>query len=162
MAASKRRPDTPIRAALVQHSPLHPQIHDGMNAVKTSDRKHFSAVRTAFADSLELDEAVKAHHAQANRWDYLLGHEASGEVIAVEQHKAETGEISTIISKKNAAAQQIAPHLKPGKRVSRWLWVSSGKTLFADTEKAGRRLDQSGIKYVGSQIQPRHLPSPKS
>ena len=163
MAASKRRSDTPIRAALVQNSALHPQVCDGMGAIKKRDRNHFAdAVRTAFADSLELDKAVKSQHAEENRWDYLLGHKASGDVIGVEPHSAKTDEISTIIRKKDDAAQQLATHLKPGKRVSRWLWVSSGKTHFADTEKAVRRLDQSGIKYVGGEILPKHLPNGKS
>lgn len=163
MATSRARPDTTIRTALVENSALHAQVCDGMSAVKRRDHKHFdAAVRTAFSDSLDTDEAVRASNGQQNRWDYLLGHEASGELIGVEPHSAESGEIGTVIRKKDAATQQLGPHLKPGKRVSRWLWVSSGKTHFADTEKAVRRLDQSGIKYVGGKILPKHLPSGKS
>jgi 6-phosphogluconate dehydrogenase len=39
--------------------------------------------------------------------------------------------------------------LNPQARIAAWLWVASGKVHFADTEKVRRRLDQSGIEFVG-------------
>lgn len=58
-----------------------------MGAVKAAHRNYFDKeVRSAFADSLDLDEALTEGHEQENRWDYLLGHALSGEVVAVEPH----------------------------------------------------------------------------
>jgi hypothetical protein len=36
--------------------------------------------------------------------------------------------------------------------------VASGKVHFADTEKARLRLDQNGIKFVGTRVLAKHLP----
>jgi hypothetical protein len=129
-----------------------------MDAVEKSHRGYFDeAIRSSFADSLELDEAMHADHDQENRWDYLLGHSPSDEVIAVEPHSAKQGQITTVIRKRAAARAQLAEHLRDGARISRWLWVASGKVHFADTEKAKRELDQNGIEFVGTKVLAKHL-----
>ena len=151
---------TPVRKALVENSALLPLVCDGMDAVETAHRNYFdTAIRSAFADSLELDEAVRKGREQENRWDYLLGHDPSGELVAVEPHSAKQDEITTVIKKRTAALQQLKEHFRDDVQVKRWLWVSSGKVQFADTEKARRRLDQSGIEFVGTKVAAKHLPS---
>jgi hypothetical protein len=117
-------------------------------------------VREAFDDSLDLDEAMRPGHDQENRWDYLLGHGASREVIGLEPHSARGDQVGTVIGKRKAAMTQLTGHLKTGARVSRWLWVASGRVLFADTERARRRLDQHGIQFVGTRLLQKHLPGP--
>jgi len=67
-------------------------------------------------------------------------------------------QISKVIKKKAAAKLQLAQHLKPGAKITSWLWVSSGKVHFADTEKARLRLAQQGIRFVGRKVLPKHLP----
>lgn len=150
---------TPVRCALVDDSPLHPKVQDGLGAVQKAHKNYLSSVvRADFADSIDLDEALKAGHEAENRWDYLLGHAPSGLVIGVEPHHATQHEISTLIKKRAAARDQLEGHLRPGAKVAKWLWVASGKVHFASTEKARLRLDQHGIEFVGTEIKPKHLP----
>lgn len=113
----KAAPQTPVRRALRLDSALLSLVCDGLSAVKKAHRDYFDAgIRTAFADSLELDEAVRQDHDRENRWDYLLGHAGSGAVVAVEPHTARDGEISTLIKKRAAAREQLRGHLREGAR----------------------------------------------
>ena len=151
---------TPVRHALREDSPLQPVVLDGLGAIKAAHRVYLeSGIRASFADSLDLDEAMRESHEQENRWDYLLGHAPSGEVVAVEPHSAKQDEITTVIRKRTAAREQLKVHLKTSARVVKWLWVASGKVHFADTEKARRLLDQHGIEFVGTAVKGKHLPS---
>ena len=151
---------TPVRVALLLDSSLRPLVVDGLGAISPAHRDYFeAAIRPAFADSLDLDEALKQGHEQENRWDYLLGHSPSGEVVAVEPHSAKHDEITTVIKKRSAAREQLKGHLRDGVRIVKWLWVASGKVHFADTEKVRRLLDQNGIEFVGTKVVGKHLPS---
>lgn len=151
---------TPVRLALVKDSTLLPSVREGLAAIEIAHHNHFDgAIRPAFADSLNLDDAVKPGHEQDNRWDYLLGHEPSGKVVAVEPHSAKQDEITTVIKKRTAARAHLREHLRDGVSVQKWLWVASGKVHFADTEKAKRLLDQNGIEFVGTRVMAKHLPS---
>jgi len=142
---------------LVDNSFLHDEVCDGIQAVEGSHHKHLDAtIRGDFADSLDLDKAMQPGHEQENRWDYLLGHLPSAAIVALEPHFAKHDQISTVIQKKEAARVQLRDHLKPGKRVARWLWVASGRVHFANTEKDVRRLDQKGIQFVGK-VLAKHL-----
>jgi hypothetical protein len=156
---SRRASKTPLRHVLHERSPLHASVKDGMEAVIKSHRAYFDeAIRSTFADSLELDEAMHTGHERENRWDYLLGHSPSGEVIAVEPHSAKQDEITTVIRKRSAALVQLADHLRDGARISKWLWVASGTVQFAKTERAKLMLDQNGIEFVGTKVMAKHLP----
>lgn len=149
---------TPVRSALRKDSMLLPLVADGLGALKNAHRDYFdAAIRPTFADSLDLDEAMQFGHEQANRWDYLLGHAPSGNVVAVEPHSAKQDEITTVINKRVAAREQLKGHLRDGARVVKWLWVASGKVHFANTEKARLRLDQNGIEFV-TRVTAKHLP----
>lgn len=154
----KRSKNTPVRSALRAESTLLPLVKNGMEALQKKDRAFFdTTIRLSFSDSLELDDAVKLGREQENRWDYLLGHDPSGDVVAIEPHSAKTDEITTVIKKKSAAREQLKAHLAEGKKVARWLWVASGKVHFADTEKARRLLDQQGIQFVAPRVAAKHL-----
>jgi hypothetical protein len=151
---------TALRRSLLADSALQDSVCNGTGAVKDAHREYFDqAVLADFEDSLDLDAALQAGREQENRWDYLLGHKPSSEVVAVEPHSAKQDEISTVIKKRSGAREQLKPHLRDGARISRWLWVASGKVHFADTEKARRRLDQNGIEFVGKRVMPKHLPA---
>ena len=151
---------TPIRAALTNDSFLRDEVKDGLAGIEKADRGYIDeTVRTAFADSLGLDKALRAKHGQENRWDYLLGHADSRKVVGLEPHSAKADEISTVIKKKEKAKEQLRAHLRPGARVAVWLWVASSKVHFANTEKASIRLDQNGIKFVGTRVMRKHLPA---
>ncbi len=125
---------SPIRVALIQDSSLQALVKDGLAAMKSSHRSYIdNSVRTSFADSIDLDEAMKAEHAGENRWDYLLGHMPSKRVVGLEPHSAKHDEISTVIAKRRSARDQLQTHLRPGAQIASWLWVASGKVRFADT-----------------------------
>lgn len=149
---------TPLRCALRKDSKLLPFVLDGLGAVKNAHRDYFdNAIRKEFADSLELDKAVKVGHEQENRWDYLLGHAPSEKIIAVEPHSAKQDEITTVIKKRSAAREHLKDHLRDGSKVEKWLWVASGKIHFANTEKAVLQLSQNGIEFVGKTVAAKHL-----
>ena len=159
----KRAAKTPLRQALRESSRLLPLVADGLGDVKSCDQGCFDdAIRSTFADSLDLDSAMKLQHSQDPRWDYLLGHAPSGELVAVEPHSAKHDEITTVIRKRTAAREQLQEHMRESARVTKWLWVASGKVHFADTEKVRRLLDQSGIEFVGTRVAHRHLPTSPS
>ncbi len=152
------RKKTPVRSILESSSALQDEVMNGIGAVATADRHCLDeGIRTSFADSLDLDKALREGHECENRWDYLLGHRSSSAVIGLEPHSARGDEISNVIKKRAAARQQLSAHLKPGGRVTAWLWVASGRVQFADTEKARRRLDQHGIRFVGRKVLEKHL-----
>jgi hypothetical protein len=156
---NRRASKTPLRQVLHERSLLHASVKDGMEAVSKPHRLYFDeAIRSAFADSLELDEAVRVGRDEENRWDYLMGHTPSGEVIAVEPHSAEQDQVTRVIRKRRAALAQLEGHLRDGARISKWLWVASGKVHFANTEKAKLMLDQNGIEFVGTKVMAKHLP----
>lgn len=156
----KKSAGTSLRRALRDESSLLPKVVDGIGAVEAGHRNYFDEpVRRSFEDSLALDEALRAGNEGEHRWDYLLGHGPSGQVIAVEPHSAKQDQVSTIIRKRAAAREQLRPHLESNARVARWLWVASGAVQFADTDKARRRLDQHGIEFVGRKVLERHLPT---
>lgn len=151
---------TPVRGALQEDSSLLPSVKDGIGAVESSHCDYFdTSIRTAFADSLDIDKALQQGREQENRWDYLLGHAPSGQVVAVEPHSAKDDEVETVIKKRSAAREQLRDHLRNGAGVAKWLWVASGKVRFAATEKTARRLDQNGIEFVGKKVMKKHLPS---
>ena len=150
---------TPIRQSLAVPSPLVRLVKDGLQALKREHRKMIDdAIRSEFVDSLDLDEAVRKGNDQANRWDYLLGHEPSGEIVGLEPHSAKNAEISTVIRKRRAALDQLRGHLRSGAHVTRWYWVASGNVDFMPLEKASLRLDSEGITFIGKTLLARHLP----
>lgn len=155
--------ETPIRSSLESGSSLRNGIEDGIRALQRAHRQYLATdIRESFADSLDLDKAMQEDYDQENRWDYLLGHTQSATVIGLEPHSARHDQITTVIQKRAAARQQLRGHLKDGVRVTVWLWVASGRVHFADTERARRRLDQSGIEFVGKRVLKKHLPAAKT
>jgi hypothetical protein len=151
---------TPIRSALVASSALIALVQDGLQSMERSHARDLiePGVRPLFADSLDLDAALRRGHEGENRWDYLLGHEASWKILALEPHTASNREVSTVIKKRESAVVQLRGHMKPGTSVFAWLWVASGKVDFVPIDKAYLRLAQSGITFVGRRLLKKHLP----
>lgn len=149
---------TPVRGGLVVKSKLLGAVKDGLGAVKGAHKGYFDeGIRQAFGDSLELDEAVREGNEQDNRWDYLLGHSGTNNIIAVEPHSAKQDQISTVIKKRTSAKEHLRDELRPGVTITKWLWVASNGTQFANTDKAILRLNQNGIQFVGSAVKAKHL-----
>jgi len=136
-------------------------VRNRLEALRPGDQEYIeSSLRKDFADSLDIDEAFRKGHEHENRWDYLLGYSPSAALVALEPHKGETHEVRIIINKKKAAEDQLKDHLKAKARIRTWLWVTTGRRDFADTEKMLRLLDQHGITFVGPRVLAQHLPRP--
>ena len=147
----------PLTRAL-KGSYLAASIQGGIQAVPNDKRKHISeAVRPDFLDSLDLDEASKSRHPTDARWDYLLGHAASSQVVAIETHSAETSQVSRVIQKRTASLGHLQGQLGAGHNVAAWYWAASGRIDFVPHEKAVLRLSQNGIQFVGGRLEAKHL-----
>jgi hypothetical protein len=116
-------------------------------------------LRASFADSLDLDEATRADHPNDNRWDYLLGHGPSSNVVAVEVHSAETSQVGVVIAKKERSRVHLREHLTPGSSVAAWYWIASNAAALVPFDKVKLRLEQNGIRMVGRSLQAKHLAS---
>lgn len=108
--------NTPVRRALRGDSGLQEHVRDGVQAI---ERKHLTAliddgIRSAFSDSLDLDKALEPEHPQDHRWDYLLGHDASGCVVGLEPHSAYQGHISRV--NRQAGARVASARASPAGR----------------------------------------------
>ncbi|GKT22652.1 hypothetical protein [Acidovorax sp. SUPP3334] len=151
---------TPTRAVLLENSQLHGLVCDGLGAVENAHLSCIdSSIRSEFGDSIDIDAAYLRGRESENRWDYILGHDRTKKLIAVEPHSAKGDQVSTVIAKRKAALRHLDNDLKPHARVNVWLWVASGNVQFADTERAKRRLDQNGIKFVGKRVTKKDIPS---
>jgi hypothetical protein len=159
--AKKKLTSTPLLKILLPDSVLRHEVRDGMGAVEADHRRDYfhDDVKPHFLDSLDIDGTLAKGRESQNRWDYLLSHAPSKSVIAVEPHSAKQEEISVVIRKKDSAKEQLSDHLVAGAKIAKWIWVSSGRNGFADTEKVRRQLDQRGIEFVSPMILLKHLPT---
>lgn len=149
---------TPVMSALHPASSLRPHVQAGLGALEAGHHQHVAGdLRRTFQDSLDIDTHLQGGRDSEHRWDYLLGHGPSRAVIALEPHSAKSDQIDRVIRKKQAAQDQLRPHLAQGARVHLWIWVASGDVQFADTERAKLRLAQQGIRFVGKVLRPRHM-----
>jgi hypothetical protein len=147
----------PVSRAL-RGSYLAAAIQGGIQAVPSDNRKHVAdSVRTDFLDSLDLDEASRTRHPTDARWDYLLGHAPSSQVVAIETHSAETSQVSRVIQKRTASLGHLRDQLGAGHNVAAWYWAASGRIDFVPHEKAVLRLSENGIQFVGGRLEAKHL-----
>ena len=153
---------TPIKLSLVKSSSLQGRVCEGLGALEKAHKQLIDkGLRKSFADSVDIDDGLKEGNERANRWDYLLGHEESAMVVALEPHSANTSEVSTVIAKKSSALDQLRDHLRFGGRIAAWYWVASGRVDFAPHDKVILKLEQEGIQFVGAMLKPKHLPRPR-
>jgi hypothetical protein len=147
----------PVSRAL-EGSYLASAIQGGIQAIPSDKRKHISeSLRTDFLDSLDLDEASRTRHPTDARWDYLLGHAPSSQVVAIETHSAETSEVSRVIQKRTASLGHLRDQLGDGHNVAAWYWAASGRIDFVPHEKTVLRLSEHGIQFVGGRLEAKHL-----
>ncbi|HEX7842960.1 MAG TPA: hypothetical protein VF469_36055 [Kofleriaceae bacterium] len=147
----------PVSRALTG-SYLSDEIRGGIQALPSEKRKHIAeSVRSDFVDSLDLDEASRPRHPTDARWDYLLGHAPSSQIVAVETHSAETSQVSRVIQKRTASLGHLRGQLRAGHHVAAWYWAASGRVDFVPHEKTVIRLSEHGIQFVGGRLEAKHL-----
>lgn len=131
-------------------SSLLDQVRPGLGALSRVDRRLLAETeRQKVGDSIDLDEATRDAHPNANRWDYLLSIPSASLIVGVEPHPARDSEIPVVIAKKTQAVDVLRDHLPPRHRVAKWFWVSRGSVRFSAMERAKRLLDQNGIAFKG-------------
>ncbi len=149
----------PLRAAIKEQSSLRQLVKAGVAALAKPHRGLMDdAVKVDVADSLDLDAALEAMHPQEHRWDYLVGLETTGKVVAIESHTATDKQVSVVIKKRAAAKRQLRAHLRDGVEPQAWIWVTEGQVGFAQTERAVLQLAQAGITFANRKILAKHLP----
>jgi hypothetical protein len=147
----------PVSRAL-KNSYLAEAIQQGIQAIPSQNRRHISeSMRSEFLDSLDLDEASRQRYPEDARWDYLLGHARSSQIVAVETHSAETSQVSRVIQKRTASLGHLQDQLSEGCNVAAWYWAASGRIDFVPHEKIVLRLSQNGIQFVGGCLEAKHL-----
>ena len=147
----------PVSRALTG-SYLAGAIRGGIQALPNDKRKHIAkSVRSDFVDSLNLDEATRPRHPTDARWDYLLGHAPSSQIVAIETHAAETSQVSRVIQKRAASLDHLRGQLRAGHYIAAWYWAASGRVDFVPFEKAMFRLKENGIEFVGGRLEAKHL-----
>jgi hypothetical protein len=149
----------PVSRAL-RGSSLAQKVRPGLQAVPgTNHRCIGEALRPRFLDSLDLDAATRPEHPDEARWDYLLGHDGTSQIVALEVHSASTSNVGEVIRKRAASRDHLQAHLQSGATVAAWYWVASGRVDFAPHDKTINRLNQHGIQFVGSRLDQKHLAS---
>jgi hypothetical protein len=143
-----------LTETLVHLSALRPHVRNGLQAFRATDLALIAlAEKPRVGHSLDLDEATRVEHPNANRWDYLLCIPDLEKIVALEPHSAKDSEIKVVAAKRQWAVDFLRDHLPPGKRVSKWYWVTRGKIGFGKMERARRQIDQAGISFVGRMLQ---------
>jgi hypothetical protein len=149
----------PVTRAL-KGSSLAGAVQPGLQAIASDGRRYIGeSLRPTFLDSLNLDEATRPQHPGDARWDYLLGHDGSSQVVALEAHSASTSNVAEVVRKRVASREHLKRHLQPGETVAAWYWVASGRVDFVPHDKTINYLDQNGIQFVGSRLEAKHLAS---
>ena len=139
-----------IATALMERSEFRGAVRPNTGALRRQDISLIAEQeRPKVGDSLDLDEATRRAYPNDNRWDYLLSVPASARIVGMEPHTAKDAEIAVVIKKKATAVAVLRSHLRPRAAIDDWLWVASGPVGFSRMERARRRLDQSGITFVG-------------
>lgn len=151
---------TDVRRSLRAESSLRGFVEPGLGALeKGHARRIDESIRPGFADSLDLDQALRDSHPDQPRWDYLVGWKPGRVVVAIESHSARDGEIRAVIEKRKFALLQLGTHLCDGQRIKDWIWLASGRNDFSPNSRAAFLLSQSGIRFVGGNLLAKHLPS---
>lgn len=142
-----------LAVALTAGSPLRAQVRTGIGAIIRRDRALIEPTeRPHIGDSLNFDEATREEYPQANRWDYLLSIPSRLQIVGIEPHSARDEEIKVVIAKRRHAIDHLRNHLPPGRRVSKWYWVSHGAIKFSRMDRVRRILDQNGISFEGRMV----------
>ncbi len=145
---------THLKDALNETSPLRDLVQARMGAFTRGHTKLIALEqRPKIGDSLDLDSASRDEHPQANRWDYIVSIPDSQFLAGIEPHSAKDLEVSVVIRKKEHAEQYLRNHLRNGYRIKKWFWVTDGPVSFSRMDRARRRLDQKGIRFVGRVLQ---------
>ncbi|MEE8453044.1 MAG: hypothetical protein V3R99_14055 [Thermoguttaceae bacterium] len=134
MAKKKRKPSPHEIFKQAINSADHLQLKNGLAAVKRGEGK--GRIRASDSEqvlgSADIDGDCCRAAPNANRWDYVIGYNRSGNVVAyfVEVHSAVTSEVSRIEKKLQWLVEEFLPNennVKLAALPREIHWVASGK-----------------------------------
>ncbi len=149
-----------VARALKSKSVLRSVVRPGLRSMSAKDRAHVAAeIRSEFVDGLALDDALGKHpsHVNANRWDFLLGHEPTHGIIGLEVHPAKNSEVKLVVAKRDWAEGIIRAEFVAGAKVHRWFWAASGSNGIIPGSTEARQITAANIRFVGSELRRAHL-----
>lgn len=139
-----------IERSLKPDSQLRDELQPGKRALGAYATRVHEA-ESQVTDSVDFDEATRRAGSSDSRWDYFLGL-GSGSIIGVEVHPASDKEVKAIIAKKAASSPLIAQELAPGAKVSKWVWIATGRNSVSKNSRFARELAAKRIELVGRQL----------
>lgn len=132
-----------------------PQIKNAYNTGLKALKQHRSKIQLSDTNecqgSVEIDESVKSHYPQDNRWDYCFSYK--NEVFFVEVHTASTSEVSTVLRKLKWLKDWLhhqAPHINALKAKSKhpFYWIQSNGFHILPNSQQYRQAIQEKIKPI--------------
>jgi len=130
-------------------------LKNGLQALKSADSSRISVKAPLdLAGSADIDASLKATQPNAPRWDYVVGRDqAAGiDLFWIEVHGARTKQNLDEVSKKLRWLKEWLPGQPLDRYPRRFVWISSGETVFNPRSPQLRRLVAEGCEPVG-----RHL-----
>jgi hypothetical protein len=151
MKKSKRsKTANPFQTAVAITPQVSGAYRPGLQALEGGHRAKIELTQTLRCEgSLNIDDTVRLHYPQANRWDYCFSY--GGAVFFVEVHTASTSEVSTVIRKlrwlKDWLAEQ-APAINQLKAKTPYYWIQSNGFHILPNSSQYRQAIQAGIKPI--------------
>jgi hypothetical protein len=128
----------------------------GLRALRTVDRERVSCRDgRRLTGSINLEEAVRASHPSAKRWDYGIGIKAkTNHVVWVEVHPASSKHIQDVIGKLSWLREWLKTEAPALRRLPPiFVWVASGRVAIPPTSAQRRTVAKAGIHFAGEWVQ---------
>lgn len=131
-------------------------LKPGKQAIKACDSALINATNTRTLQcSIDLDSFMKHNgFPNSNRWDYLLQKNDST-VHAIEVHPTGSGQVETMIRKKESAITQLRSNPNWSaivEKIVAWHWVATQHSKVVPTDRIYLALNKAGIKSPQKKI----------
>jgi hypothetical protein len=136
-------------------APFERAAKPGLEAIVRKEHRS----RIAFEDregrktssfSVDIDAAMREGYPDLPRWDYGIRHGSERPKVAfVEAHKAESGEVDSVLRKQQWLKDLLAGNRLPPKD---WYWLVSGRNMIPRQSSEMRRLVRAGILLKARRI----------
>ena len=130
-------------------------LKNGLQALSSADSSRISVkAPLSLAGSVDVDGSLRATQPNAPRWDYVVGRTPGSGVhlFWIEVHGARTVQNVDEVSKKFRWLKAWLHNQTLDRYPRRFIWISSGETVFSPRSPQLRRLIVEGCEPVG-----RHL-----
>lgn len=134
-----------LSRCLKTHPAMAECAKPGLQALGSDSNCISPSATSKLCGSVDMDACFKDAEPQASRWDYIVCY--NGELLAVEIHPANTGEVNAMIAKKQWLARKWADLNLEAEcgRIKVYHWVASGKVDVLPQSPQAKRLAQSGL-----------------